>query len=67
VPVAGIYGWSSDRARLDRGKDGGFRMGFFDVRKLRDGGIGFFTYHGFLTITSSSRIISLDTSRTWYL
>jgi hypothetical protein len=28
--------------------------GLFDVP------VGFFTYHGFLTITSSSRIISLD-------
>jgi hypothetical protein len=69
VPVAGIYGWSRDRARLDRGKDDssdpvfddGFPLGFFEVRKLRDGGAGFFTYHGFLTITFSSRIISLDT------
>jgi hypothetical protein len=30
---------------------------FFDVPNLLT---GFFTYHGFLTITSSSHIISLD-------
>jgi hypothetical protein len=31
--------------------------GFFDVPKKT---VGFLTYHGFLTIASSSRIISLD-------
>jgi hypothetical protein len=35
------------------------RGDFVDVRK-KTTGFFFLTYHGFLTITSSSRIISLD-------
>jgi hypothetical protein len=38
-------------------RDGRKEDGLFDVRKKI---ASFLTYHGFLTITSSSRIISLD-------
>jgi hypothetical protein len=38
-------------------RDGRKEDGLFDVRKKT---AGFLTYHGFLTIASSSRIISLD-------
>jgi hypothetical protein len=49
--------WFSSVDRLGRGFPACGIAELFDVRRLK---LGFLTYHGFLTIASSSRIISLD-------